>query len=437
VSTTLDDAGLTNGTTYYYLLAACDNATPTQNCALSPIAALTPHVPSLSFVLGGEQTVFDWSTQACNQTDIPDLPAHAVKYNGQIIMTATTAPENFLMKGSTFNNLAKVCTPSLASGLVSDPSSYNTYPWLVALYVIGSKIHALVHHEYHDPSGPPYCNTSLTASNPCTYWSITYASSTNGVTFTQPSPPNHALAAPPLPWNKSVMQNYAYGYSSPTNIVQRNGYYYSFFPANYPAGTVTAGTCIMRTNNLDDPSSWRAWDGTDFTIAMTPPYTYSGGVPPGTAQNPPYAAHCTIIPALQYTTGSVTWNTYLNKYIAVTSISGWVAGTPSCGIFYSLSDDLINWSPMQKIKALDMPVQNAAPNCVGNWPFGQTFNLYGTLLDETSTDPNFETSGKHPTLYWTRINNYKGNGNGGWDRDLIKQPVTFCLENDPQYPNCT
>jgi hypothetical protein len=63
--------------------------------------------------------------------------------------------------------------------------------------------------------------------------------------------------------------------------------------------------------------------------------------------------------------------------------------------------------------------------------------LYGTLLDETSTDPNFETSGKHPTLYWTRINNYKGNGNGGWDRDLIKQPVTFCLENDPQYPNCT
>ena len=36
----------------------------------------------------------------------------------------------------------------------------------------------------------------------------------------------------------------------------------------------------MRTNRLEDPRSWRAWDGREFSVAFVDPYTAAPGTNP-------------------------------------------------------------------------------------------------------------------------------------------------------------
>ena len=38
------------------------------------------------------------------------------------------------------------------------------------------------------------------------------------------------------------------------------------------AGVDERGMCVIRTATLDDPTSWRAWDGAGFDLQMTSPY---------------------------------------------------------------------------------------------------------------------------------------------------------------------
>ena len=36
-----------------------------------------------------------------------------------------------------------------------------------------------------------------------------------------------------------------------------------------------AGTCMMRTRDLTDPASWRAWNGSAFSVSLSQsPYEY-------------------------------------------------------------------------------------------------------------------------------------------------------------------
>ena len=73
-----------------------------------------------------------------------------------------------------------------------------------------------------------------------------------------------------------------------------------------------AGVCLMRTQNLDDPKSWRAWDGDGLQRArFIDPYRESGE---------PVTAHV-CEPMANGEIGelnrSITYNTFLDKYVAV------------------------------------------------------------------------------------------------------------------------
>ncbi len=81
----------------------------------------------------------------------------------------------------------------------------------------------------------------------------------------------------------------------------------------------------MRTANIADPASWRAWDGSGYNQAFANPYTASTA-----------PAGCKVIlPGVLVE--SVTYNSYLGNYIA---IGGY------CGDWYALSSDLVNWTPV-------------------------------------------------------------------------------------------
>ena len=108
-----------------------------------------------------------------------------------------------------------------------------------------------------------------------------------------------------------------------------------------------AGVCVMRTSTLDSPSSWRAWNGTDFSIRIS-------SIPMGKIEDPRSAHECKQIPQpeIGVQPESLTYSTYLEKYVLVGH--GVIDNTTS-GFYYATSDDLVHWSSRKLLMEGKMP----------------------------------------------------------------------------------
>jgi len=122
-------------------------------------------------------------------------------------------------------------------------------------------------------------------------------------------------------------------------------------------------------------------------------------------------------PEIAKMTGSLTYNTYLEKYVLVSPSAQEIPGKrgPTWGFYYSTSDDLIHWEPRRLIReaVLSSSYRCGDPNPVG----------YPSLLDPESTSRNFETTGERPWLYFTRFH-YEQCRNVP-NRDLVRVRVRF------------
>lgn len=432
------DSTVTNGSTYHYTLRACDNVTSI--CTISPlIVSLTPHVPIISFSLGGTSIMFDYSASSsssnpsgkCEPLDVPDTFANAIFSNGELILSANNAPTAYLRRGTNFSNLKSDClNKALISTQSTTPSAGNNYEWLNTIYKKGNTIYGLVHNEFHDTlaSSIPPCNTSLSPSNPCWWNTITLAKSTNnGLSFDPPASPSPNVSAPPFAWSVTTMKKIPYGHMTTTNIISReeNGitYYYSFFIGEHGIGIqgpTTRGICLMRTSNLDDASSWRAWNGSSFSLTMNMPY--SGSTPANTGQ--PLCSYISLN-QLGVILGHVTFNTYLQEYIMIGGgakhDADVVPAVVKCGVWYSRSKDLINWTNQKILFETSFAGDNA--QCNSALPKV----AYASMLDEDQindpTDPNFERSDNTFHIYYTQFNSAAFPV--GLDRDLVKRPITL------------
>jgi hypothetical protein len=281
------------------------------------------------------------------------------------------------------------------------------------MYREGGVIHALVHNEYHDPLAPNCRLGDTTPANPCWYNAITYAySADGGRSFQHPPAPGHVVAAPPFTWNPAAPRGAppAQGYFEPSNIVRGpDGAFYSMFFALVKQGDQTVGgTCLMRAESLSDPASWRAWDGQGFTVRMGSPYVSgaSSGAPCA------FVSH-RVIGDLR---GSLTRNDYLGRYLLVgTTVRTGPAGTPVCGFWLSLSQDLVRWTEPQLLREVALPF---APCMRNGSPNGS--EIYPSIIDHADTTASFERSGRTPYLYWVIWNR-------GLDRDMVRAPLTLTL----------
>jgi len=359
-----------------------------------------------TFTLGTVETVFTYNTDNCYYLDVPDVPARAVRLaDGTLMLVAGNDPQNYAMFGADFSSLKKDC--STATLLAYDdftPQSYQNREWIDSVYRQGSVIHALVHNEYHDPIAPNCLPGNSGAGNPCWYNSITYAVSTNnGHTYTQAASPVHILAPAPELWDPSGTPP-PYGYFNPSNLVHASdNYYYSIFIGNRRSGE--GGLCVMRTLDLSDPTSWRAWDGSSYNLAMTSPY--AGPVP----------GICALIGVGQLLGpyDSLTFNTYLGKYMLTgITVVGDPLGNYVCGIGYSLSNDFINWTRTRLIRPQYIP---GFPPCAS--PNGTGAVAFVSVIDHADPTINFEQPGSTPYIYYTRFNDLFLN------RDLVRVPVTI------------
>jgi Bacterial Ig-like domain (group 1) len=356
-------------------------------------------------IVGPETMVFDWSEDKCDSNDIPDLPARAFRdYRGQVQLISTHY-RNRRLKGPSLGQLTHTCEVVMSSGRDPSPAHFNDYEWLASPYTLnGRRVFALVHNEYR---GNLYPGCPSGSYRRCWYNSLTLAVSTDG---------GDSYGQAPAPGHRVASAAYRYlgdfgpiGIRSPSNIVSRPGGYYYALVWAMGYGAQEQGTCLIRTKWLGAPSSWRAWGGYGFGVRFANPYTED--VVPGRHDCKPVSW-----PQINVMTDSLTFNTYLNRFVLVGARGKTLPGGRTVyGFYFSQSRDLIHWSERKLIKETELM-----------WTYrcgDQDPLAYPSILDPASTSRNFETTGKRVWLFFTRLHYVSCRQT--LDRDLLRVPLEF------------
>jgi hypothetical protein len=356
------------------------------------LCAPTAHAVSVS-ITGPAEHVYNYDTQRCQDFDWPDIPVRAFRdsLNRVQIVTGQGSIFNNRLIGPDFDHLTRDCTVLMSNSNNPLPSEYDDAEWLSGIYTPdGQQVYALVHSEYHGFVHPGYCGDDYIE---CRFNTITFAQSSNrGDSYTQPAPPQHLVASMPY---RSVPGDGRYGYFSPSNIVEKDGWFYDMILVSAKYRRQTGGVCLMRTQNLADPKSWRAWDGEGFNVRFIDPYRDSARS---------LSRHvCQVLSPeeLGELNRSVVWSTSLQKWIVTGTSTVYQPsyGEYVRGFYFSTSDDLIHWTPRQLL----MPTETQATYQCGD----PDPAVYPSFVDHDSPDRNFSTVDQTAYVYFvsTRYEN--------------------------------
>jgi hypothetical protein len=257
--------------------------------------------------------------------------------------------------------------------------------WLLAPYTIdGVNIYAIIHNEWY---GRLIEGSQCGPNDDVNGWvnaSTLTVSHDAGATFAQPS--DYIIRYSTTPFSPSfpctATNPTRYGYDLfGTNVVEKNGYYYRFTDYISDPGTpFRHDECLMRTKDISSASAWETWMGNDYVKAKTTP--------------------CQPVTNLSVLVWSLTYNTYLQRYVAIGGGSpDWVRPGP---FFFQTSPDLMTWSPPVDIDGID----------------SVHVLQYPSLIDPADTSRNFENTGQTPYLYYSRVNK-------DGTRDLARVQVKF------------
>ena len=363
--------------------------------------------PSLQLTIAGSATtVFDWSTMRCEDWDVPDVPVRAWRGADQQIHVVASHFRNRMMKGSSLNQLQHDCSVVFEGNSQDNPALSDDRSWIAATHSTdGQTVYALVHNEFQGHSRPALCPSARYMS--CWRNSITLAiSRDDGRTFTHAPPPAHYVAG--VPYRYEGDAGHPTGYFAPSNIVERDGYYYAFIWAE-EVGAQQRGVCLMRTNDLEDRTSWRAWDGASFSVSFVDPYAADIHTPSDHVCTPVGNGRLGSFVA------SVVKHRPSGLYIALlaTTRPSSMDGKPVSGIYFATSSDLISWSTPALLLDLPMQFDFACSD--------QAAYFYPSLLDPDSPSRNFDDAGDRADLYLTKI--YLDKCKLSMRRDLVRIPV--------------
>jgi hypothetical protein len=197
------------------------------------------------------------------------------------------------------------------------------------------------------------------------------------------------------------------GYANPTNIIERDGWYYVFvFADAYRAQR--RGPCLLRTRTLDDPASWRAWDGSGFSVSFADPFRSPVADPSNHVCTPVASG------AFSRMIGSIVQHRGSGLVIAVFGDERKQPdGRTVTGIFTATSRDLIRWSEPVLVMEADLLWKRdcSRPDAY----------FYPALLDPQATTRSFEDIADRGYLYLVRYN--LTSCRVDWNRDLVRIPV--------------
>ena len=360
------------------------------------------------------ELVWRWAADSCSFENIPDAPIRAYRDSSDQIVLTIPHIVNYRLKGADFSSLARDCSPMFDSEHLTNPSLHRSAQWIQSLYTEdGKQVHAILHNENFDAGG---YGTGLYYSTSAAY----AVSSNGGASFTEPAFPNNVIFSPS---SNATARSFAplghEGLQPYSNIIKRNGYYYVYgyitladhtlmTPANTPL-------YLFRNDDLSNVQGWRGYDGNDFTVALGNAYTESLDLSQMRA-----VGEGTLWEGGVTQLGSnITWNTYFNKYMMV----GISSKGGLYGIYYSLSEDLLNWSIRVPLKIFGSNYQmglDIVPN-----PSKITVT-YPSIIDHDDTSRNFEVSDQTVYLYWVENDpSTYGTSYFAYSRSIKRQALTL------------
>ncbi|MBP2291394.1 hypothetical protein [Azospirillum rugosum] len=354
------------------------------------------------------ETVYDHRSQACEAWDVPDAPARAWKGADGTVHLLAAHTNARTLSGPSLDRLRHDCRVVFKSGKRDDPARYDDVGWLTSPYTLdGTTVYGLVHNEYHGHKRRNLCPAGDYMA--CWWNALTLTVSKDGG---QSFGPGRYVAGIPYKFRGDLGRRA--GLFAPSNIVERQGWYYAMAFAE-GIGEQKRGVCLMRTRDLGDPKSWRAWDGRDFTVRFADPYAE------GEADA---AAHaCAPLPPgrLPFTVTSLVRHSGTGLWVAV--MAGRRAERPGAqpvsGVWTSTSPDLVTWSPPRLALAAPLLTDKACGVAESYY--------YPAILDPNAKTRNFEDVGNNAYLYMTRL---AQNGcKPTQDRDLVRimirlEPIT-------------
>lgn len=348
------------------------------------IRAVASELPSVIANLTGKaEQVFDTQSQSCEQIDIPDAPARAFRdHLGKVHLIASHYVTRANI-GTRLDDVKHDCSIVYRSPEDSEVSHFQDRNWLSSFYTSdGRAIAALVHSEFEAFKFPGMCSTPDQKNN-CWWNTITFAqSSDGGYSFSVPKPPNNLVASVPYPYVKGNLTS-AYGYNAPTNILKVDDYYYAMIN-DWPHLAQKYGPCLIRTNNVFDPGSWRAWDGSSFSTRFIDPYREHNIEP---------ERHI-CQPVMKDIASSFVVHQPSGVFVATQFTPDTRLGDLP-GLYLTVSEDMIHWSkPALVVSTVDLRASEVGDN----WDYG-----YFSLLDPASRDRNFSTISDTPYVYFVRL----------------------------------
>jgi hypothetical protein len=347
----------------------------------------------------------------CGIIDVPDIPARIYAQGKDKVHMIEGSTHFYPMSGPSIFNFTRGCTPAWNMTGNPDPAMFSGDEFLdSAIAFANGTIVSLIHTEF---PGNLYGNCSDGLSYPyCFTVTIGLAISHDwGQTWNHARPPPyHLVAAVPYVYNETQL---AYGWGDPSNIVldPNDGFYYVAMWNKNQVGLQKPGICIARTKNLMDPSSWRGWDGEDFTTSFVSPYDLD----PQASKKPHICAPVENLPPL-CGAFSLVWSVYLEKFVATLGCFEEMLKS----FYLSTSDDLIHWSPIQPFYSADKVPANVKKMI--------TSIAYPAFLDPAAPDKysdiNYYTIGQEPYLYWVSL----GHSPYTDGRHLWATPMKFSID---------
>jgi hypothetical protein len=350
--------------------------------------------------------VFRWSTDACEGWDVPDTAARAFRDAEGRVHVIASHHVNRALVGPDLDHLKHDCRVLFRGRQSDEPQAFDDKAWLSGLFTPdGQTVFALVHNEFQGNQRSWLCPSREYMR--CWRNSVTFAVSRDGgFTFSEPEPPGQLVATPPRPYEGDIGRHV--GYFNPSNIIEKDGYYYVFFSAS-EYGAQQGGACLMRTKTLEDPRSWRGWDGRDFTVRFIDPYRERVDDEKRHVCAP--VGRGRLLTPVSGVVRHEPSGLYLMTMAGVRKPAP--DAEPVSGFYVAASRDLITWSePTLAWKAQVYPRRGACDSVLANYP---------SLIDPASTSRNFETVGDAPMMYFVR--NTLHDCKPGQDRDLVRQRV--------------
>ena len=324
------------------------------------------------------------SLHKCGVNDVPDIPSRFFVDGDGLTHMIDGSTSFHWMTGPSVYNQTRNCSAAWNSTQNPDPSMFASAEWLDSPHFFpNGTVVAFVHVEYDAMSiEVPKCPHNYPL---CWTVTITLAiSDDSGYTWRHARPPpNHLVMAVPYEFNQTQP---ASGWGDPSNIIQSptdNFFYFAALNRNQ-VGLQAPGVCVLRTNDLMDPTSWRGYGGGgEFNVSFVSPYT----MPPDEA-----AEHiCTTIFPNECMPSGLMYSTYLEQYVL----------TLDClkdqhSAYISYSPDLITWtSPAPFYSISDLPPQVRK---------NVTSITYPTFVDPAGVSGgNFNSMGQTAPLFWASI----------------------------------